>query len=704
MKRETKDELMDQLLREDARAGADEAFLADLDKTLEAASEDENEKSNARDRRKGIGLGWKFAAAAAVMVGGYGAVLSTGNESDHERVLASEEFVDSGNLKSSLPSEETNLNLGTSPVIPASDPVELAPLDPVALAIQPMPVSPPLPGVVPAAPPTNLGTVRFRLHQLEGLNTKLQAQGLGTGQTAKGLQQEIEALRKQIGGFDQPGQDRERYGQLVDQPWKKPGQNPLSTFSVDVDTASYSNIRRLLNQGAGVPKDAVRTEECLNYFDYQYEAPKDGPFAVHVDMMSCPWNMRHHLVKIGLKGQEVERKNRPPSNLVFLIDVSGSMKGSNKLPLLIESMKILVEELDDRDSVGIVVYASAAGTVLEPTKVAGNGRTEILSALDNLQAGGSTAGAAGLRGAYELAQQNKIEGGVNRVILATDGDFNVGVSADGALVDLVKERAQNGVFLSVLGFGGGNINDQMLEGITNEGNGNYFYIDTLREGRKVFLQNLSGTLVTIAKDVKIQVEFNPAKVGAYRLIGYANRILPPEAFNDDEVDAGDIGAGHTVTAIYEIVPRGVALPQIGEVDPLKYQEPDPREVGKSKEWMTVKLRYKAPEGTKSNLLEIPVSNKPTPWEQANGDFQFAAGVALFGEKLRDSKMINDAEWTLVDELARRGSGRDPHGHRAEFRQMVQRLLQPPPVGVPEPQPLPIDPPPAVEAPALKYHD
>lgn len=712
MKRDTKDELMDQLLREDARGGTDEAFLADLEKSLDSQDDDKGEVARSDVRRSRLGVGWKFAAAALVMLSGTVLFLADDLLSLEDAEYVAEQADSTRNEGGGSLSPEEVLKLHQASEreraaiakvqkesLPANvDPVELANMDPVvALSLEEAPMNPALRHILPASPPARVGKVNFQLMRLEGLNAELQAQGLARGPEAKAVQQAIEQLRKRIEGqHDLPGKDRERYGQLIDQPWLKPGQNPLSTFSVDVDTASYANIRRLLNSGLAVPKDAVRTEECLNYFDYLYPAPKDGPFAVHVDMMSCPWNTRHHLVKVGLKGKVIERQNRPPSNLVFLIDVSGSMKDSNKLPLLIESMKILVEELDDRDSVGIVVYASAAGTVLEPTKVAGNGRTEILSALDNLRAGGSTAGAAGLRGAYELAQRNKVEGGVNRVILATDGDFNVGVSGDGALVDLVKERAQDGVFLSVLAFGGGNINDQMLEAISNEGNGNYFYIDTIREGRKVFLQDLSGTLVTIAKDVKIQIEFNPGKVGAYRLIGYANRILPPEAFNDDKVDAGDIGAGHTVTALYEIVPHGVALPQISGVDPLKYQEPNQREVGDSKEWMTVKLRYKAPEGTKSRLLEIPVSNEPTPWKEANSDFQFAAGIALFGEKLRGSTMVNDAQWTLVDELARRGSTRDPHGHRAEFRKMVQRMLLPPPVGNPDPEVVPI---PAIEAPA-----
>jgi Ca-activated chloride channel family protein len=464
---------------------------------------------------------------------------------------------------------------------------------------------------------------------------------------------------------------RERYGQLVDQPWKTPWQAPLSTFSVDVDTASYTNIRRMLRDGSSVPKDAVRLEECLNYFDYGYAPPvRGGPFTVHVDLATCPWQERHLLAKIGIKGREVNNNNRPPSNLVFLIDVSGSMNSPDKLPLLVESMKTLVEELDERDTVGIVVYAGSAGTLLEPTRVEGEDRKRIVAALDRLSAGGSTAGAAGIRGAYELAARQYRKDGVNRVILATDGDFNVGTSSQGALVDLVKEQAKSGVFLSVLGFGTGNLNDGMMEAITNDGNGKYFYIDSKREGRKVFLQNLSGTLVTIAKDVKLQVEFNPAKVAAYRLIGYANRILRDEDFNDDKVDAGDIGAGHTVTALYEIIPVGVELPAVGGVDPLKYQAPAGRNASDSPEWMTVKLRYKKPDGDQSSLLTVPVAAEPTDWRQASPDYVFAAAVALFGEKLRESDKINGASWQDLGVLVMRGTGTDRHGHRSEFLELV----------------------------------
>jgi len=496
-------------------------------------------------------------------------------------------------------------------------------------------------------------------------------------------------------GRHAPPTDRERYGQLVEQPWKTPLQARFSTFSVDVDTASYTNIRRMLQQGARVPADAVRIEECINYFDYRYAPPtKGGPFAVHVDMARCPWAADHHLMKVGIKGMEVNGDERPASNLVFLIDVSGSMQGTAKLPLLVESMKVLVEELDDRDRVGIVVYAGSEGVVLNPTSITEDGRGTVLAALNKLRAGGSTNGGAGIKRAYGMAREQFIEGGVNRVILATDGDFNVGTTGQGELVKLVQEQAKSGVYLSVLGFGSGNINDAMLEAITNDGNGNYFYIDSQKEGRKVFLQDLSGTLVTIAKDVKIQVDFNPGKVQAYRLIGYANRILRDRDFNDDKVDAGDIGAGHTVTALYEIVPHGAPMPAVGGVDASKYDTPVPQpKLVPSDEWLTVKLRYKAPDGDTSTKMEVPVSGAPVAWEAATDDFRFASGVALFGMKLRNSEHVNDAGWDLVRELARKGLGVDVHGYRAEFLDLVDKAAAMAPVRH--------DPQPGIEAPAAR---
>jgi Ca-activated chloride channel family protein len=399
-------------------------------------------------------------------------------------------------------------------------------------------------------------------------------------------------------------------------------------------------------------------------------------------------------MKIGIKGMEVAGEKRPVSNLVFLIDVSGSMQGTAKLPLLVESMKVLVEELDDRDRVGIVVYAGSEGVVLNPTRISEDGRGAVLSALNQLRAGGSTNGGAGITRAYSMAREQFVEGGVNRVILATDGDFNVGTTGQGDLVKLVKEQAKSGVFLSVLGFGSGNINDSMLEAITNDGNGNYYYIDSQQEGRKVFLQDLSGTLVTIAKDVKIQVDFNPGKVQAYRLIGYANRILRDEDFNNDKVDAGDIGAGHTVTALYEIVPHGAPMPAVGGVDASKYDKPaaEPK-LAPSNEWLTVKLRYKRPDGDTSTKMEVPVSGDPVAWEAASDDFRFASGVALFGMKLRNSEYANDAGWNLVRELAKKGLGNDIHGYRSEFLTLVEKAA-----GQTDPRP---DPQPGIEAPAAR---
>lgn len=497
------------------------------------------------------------------------------------------------------------------------------------------------------------------------------------------------SLKAQPGdiAFAAPDFDRERYGQLVDQVWISATKNPLSTFSIDVDTASYTNLRRVLTEGGKVQPDAVRIEEMINYFDYDYPQPDDQPFAVQTDLMECPWNADHHLVRIGIQGKDMPKAERPVSNLVFLIDVSGSMSSENKLPLLRQSLMTLLEELDARDKVSIVVYAGAEGLALAPTQVNEEGREKVRVALDKLAAGGSTNGGAGIKLAYKIATEQFIEGGVNRVILASDGDFNVGVTGDGELVELVKKNAQSNVFLSVLGFGGGNLNDAMMESITNDGNGNYYYIDSEREGRKVFLQNLTGTLVTIAKDVKIQVDFNPSKVQAYRLIGYSNRRLRDEDFNNDKVDAGDIGAGHTVTALYEVVPHGVHVPDVGQVTPSEYVQPafvqpqlwSPQntwytwyneQAQTSPNWLTVRLRHKKPEGNKSELQKFPLAGDPVELSKASDDFKFAAGVALFGMKLRDSKYIGDADWVLVEQLTKEIGENDVHGYREELRKLV----------------------------------
>ncbi|HEX7261987.1 MAG TPA: von Willebrand factor type A domain-containing protein, partial [Luteolibacter sp.] len=408
---------------------------------------------------------------------------------------------------------------------------------------------------------------------------------------------------------------------------------------------------------------------CINAFDYHYEKPKgDGPFAVSAALAACPWAPTHQLVRVAIKGREIETNKRPASNLVFLIDVSGSMQSPDKLPLLKQSMATLVEQLDERDRVAIVVYAGSEGVALPSTRMDAEGRAKVLQSLAKLEAGGSTNGGAGIKRAYELAMQDKTEGGVNRVILATDGDFNVGVTGQGSLVDLVKERAKGGVYLTVVGFGTGNLNDSMMDAITRDGNGNYFYIDSEREGRKVFLQNLTGTLVTIAKDVKIQLEFNPAKVGSYRLIGYANRVLRNEDFNNDKVDAGDIGAGHTVTAFYELTPPGAAA----GTDSLKYQASPPKPAA-SAEWLTVKLRHKHPEGDESSKIEFPLTGEALALEKTDADFQFATAVALFGMKLRGMEEVRDIAWENVMEVAKPGLANDATEDRAEFVGLVKKL-------------------------------
>ncbi|MGB6220970.1 vWA domain-containing protein [Haloferula sp.] len=472
-----------------------------------------------------------------------------------------------------------------------------------------------------------------------------------------------------------PDAGRDNYGPLVDQPWKSPWDDAMSTFSIDVDTASYTNLRRMIREGRSIQPDAVRIEECINYFDYNYPEPEgDSPFRVQSVLATCPWKTDHLLARVSIKGREVANNARPASNLVFLIDVSGSMQSPDKLPMLKRAMKLLIDELDERDRVGMVVYAGTEGVVLPPTRLDQEGKSKATAALAKLEAGGSTNGGAGLKRAYQMALENMQAEGVNRVILASDGDFNVGTTGQGELVALVKERAAKGVSLSVLGFGSGNLNDAMMEAVTNDGNGNYFYVDGDREAKRVFLDKLSGTLVTIAKDVKIQVEFNPGKVKAYRLIGYANRVLRNQDFNNDKVDAGDIGAGHTVTAFYEIVPVGVDAPGVGEVDELRYQRPEGRkELVESDDWFTLKLRYKHPEGEKSQLIETPVKGDALAWEEAGNDFRMASAAALFGMKLRKMDEVDEVSWDRVIEIAKPTLAEDPQEQRAEFIEMLKTL-------------------------------
>jgi len=446
--------------------------------------------------------------------------------------------------------------------------------------------------------------------------------------------------------------------------------HPLSTFSIDVDTASYSNVRRFLNQGALPPADAVRIEELINYFSYDYPLPSGTePFSSSVEIADCPWNSDHRLARIGLQGRQVSRGEHRGSNLVFLLDVSGSMRHERKLPLVREALTLLVGQLDGRDQVAIVVYAGASGLVLPSTS--GADSASIVDALRDLQAGGSTNGGEGLRLAYKVARDNFIEGGINRVILATDGDFNLGVTSRHELLKLIEQDARDGIFLTALGFGMGNYKDATLETLADKGNGNYAYIDNLNEARKVLVEELAGTLITIAKDVKIQVEFNPAEVAAYRLIGYENRMLRKEDFNDDRKDAGEIGAGHSVTALYEIVPPGVRQVDRPAVDPLRYQEPTrSSDASSSGELFTLKLRYKEPDGQTSRLLSFPVVDEGHGLQAASDDFRFAASVAAFGMCLRQSEHRSGIDLPAVRELARSGSLADTAGRRAEFLTLI----------------------------------
>ncbi len=471
-----------------------------------------------------------------------------------------------------------------------------------------------------------------------------------------------------------PEFNTEAYDRIEDNQFLQATQNPLSTFSIDVDTASYAVVRRFLQGGRLPPKDAVRIEEMLNYFSYSYPVPsEEGPFSASVEVAQAPWALEHRLVRIGLKGQELGMEQRPSSNLVFLLDVSGSMQPANKLPLLKNAMRLLVDRLGEKDRVAIVVYAGASGLVLPSTSSDQKG--EILAALENLRAGGSTNGGSGIRLAYQTAVSNFITGGVNRVILATDGDFNVGTTNQGDLTRLIEDNAKSGVFLTVLGFGMGNYKDSTLEKLADMGNGNYAYIDTINEARKVLVDEINSTLVTIAKDVKIQIEFNPLQVSAYRLIGYENRLLRKEDFNDDTKDAGEIGAGHTVTALYEIVPAGKGL-QIPGVDPLKYQTPmGTTDVAQSGELLTLKLRYKQPDGETSLLLEFPVRDGDKAYSQASQDFKFAAAVASFGMILRQSPYQGNGTLAAVLELAEEGKGSDPHGYREEFLELVKQAIE-----------------------------
>ena len=499
--------------------------------------------------------------------------------------------------------------------------------------------------------------------------THRQAKSLGYATTMPGAY-DYPAPRYYPG---EEGRDREGYDPISENKFLKVSDNPLSTFSIDVDAASYSNVRRILNQGQLPPAGALRIEEMINYFKYDYPQPKgEHPFSINTEIADAPWNKEHKLVLIGLQGKKIPVDNLPPSNLVFLIDVSGSMMAANKLPLVQQSMKMLVDQLREQDMVSIVVYAGAAGLVLPPTS--GYEKQTIKDPIDQLSAGGSTAGGAGIKLAYKTARENFLKEGNNRVILCTDGDFNVGESSDDAMVRLIEKERNSGVFLTVLGYGMGNYQDAKMQKLADKGNGNQAYIDGLSEVKKVLVNEFGGTLFTIAKDVKLQVEFNPAKVKGYRLIGYENRMLAKEDFNDDKKDAGELGSAHTVTALYEIIPVGVNSEFLKNVDSLKYRSTvQPLSASSHNgEMLTVKFRYKAPGGDQSKLIEHPVQDRSISLASASENFRFAASVAEFGMLLRSSEFKSSASYENVISLARGAKKNDPEGYRDEFLKLVKK--------------------------------
>jgi len=468
-------------------------------------------------------------------------------------------------------------------------------------------------------------------------------------------------------------QNNEEYGQFAENKFRMAKEEPLSTFSVDVDAASYSNMRRFINKGQMPQKDAVRIEELINYFSYNYSEPAgNDPVKITTEVGTCPWNEQNRLVRIGLKARDIPSDNLPSSNFVFLIDVSGSMYGATRLDLVKSSLKLLVNNLREKDRVAIVVYAGAAGEVLPSTS--GVNSQKIKDALDNLTAGGSTAGGAGIQLAYKIAKQNFIKGGNNRIILCTDGDFNVGVSSNNGLQKLIEEQRKSGVFLSILGYGMGNYKDSKMQTLAQAGNGNHAYIDNLQEANRVLVNEFGATMFTVAKDVKLQIEFNPARVQAYRLVGYESRLLNKEDFNDDTKDAGEMGAGHTVTAFYEVVPVGVKSNLLGNVDPLKYQRGNDKTDGNSfkpisPDLLTVKLRYKQPDGDTSKKIEVPLIDNNR--NDVSEDFRFAAAVAMFGQVMKDSQYKGEGSYDKAIALAKTGFGDDRQGYRREFARLME---------------------------------
>ena len=480
-----------------------------------------------------------------------------------------------------------------------------------------------------------------------------------------------EQKRRNRGYYDDTSYNTEDYDGIVENRFLSTTENALSTFSIDVDAASYSNVRRFLQIGQLPPAGAVRIEEMINYFHYDYPQPKnDEPFSINTEMANCPWNNAHKLVLVGLQGRKIPVENLPASNIVFLIDVSGSMMEENKLPLVKMSMKLLVDQLREQDKVSLVVYAGNAGLVLPPTS--GANKSIIKDAIDKLEAGGSTAGGQGIKLAYKTARENFLKQGNNRVILCTDGDFNVGPSSDDALVSMIEEERKSGVFLTVLGFGMGNYKDNKMEKLADKGNGNHAYIDGLSEAKKVLVSEFGGTLFTIAKDVKLQVEFNPSKVQAYRLIGYENRLLNKEDFNNDKKDAGELGSGHTVTALYELIPVGEKNEFAESVDKLKYQQQNQTPVNAgSNELMTIKFRYKKPDGDVSKLIEHAVVENPLLPDATSTNFRFAAAVAEFGMLLRNSEFKQSSSYNNAWQMAKNALGKDEEGYRSEFLKLLK---------------------------------
>lgn len=506
-----------------------------------------------------------------------------------------------------------------------------------------------------------------------GMNKTLSGRGYRQASPAKGYYQPADqTYYKRQKDEEYIEYNREGYDKITENRFLKATDNPLSTFSIDVDGAAYSNIRRFINSSQLPPSGAIRIEEMVNYFKYEYPQPvKDEPFSINTEISDAPWNKDHKLVLIGLQGKKIPTENLPASNLVFLIDVSGSMYGPERLPLVKLSMKMLVDQLRPLDKISMVVYAGAAGLVLPPTS--GSEKIRIKEAIDRLEAGGSTAGGAGIKLAYRVAKENFMKNGNNRVILCTDGDFNIGESSDDAMERLIEEERKSGVFLTVLGYGMGNYQDAKMQKLANKGNGNHAYIDNITEAKKVLVNEFGGTLFTIAKDVKLQVEFNPLKVQGYRLIGYENRMLAKEDFNDDKKDAGELGSGHTVTALYEVIPVGVKSDFLQKVDPLKYQK-DVQPLSKSThndEIMTVKFRYKAPDGDVSKLIEHPVKDNQVAISKTSDNFRFAAAVAQFGLVLRNSEFKSASSFDNVVSLARKAKGTDEEGYRAEFIRLVE---------------------------------